>query len=143
MVKYFKKKFPYINLVGYYSPPFKELTTEEKKSAIDSINILNPDIIFVGLGTPKQDYWIDENIEKIRGGILVTCGATFDFFGGRIKMAPKWTQKAGFEWLFRLFSKDFKRLWERYTIMNIKFLFLFFLQIICIRKYKALRKPKL
>ncbi len=122
MASNFRRDFPHMNIVGSYSPPFRQLTEEEDKKLVDEINELKPDIIFVGLGTPKQDYWIDEHLELIRGSVMITCGATFDFFGGRVKMAPKWIQKSGFEWLFRLFSNDFKRLFVRYTINNIRFL---------------------
>ena len=128
MVKNLKLEYPYLNIVGSYSPPFRPITEYEDKQIIDDINFLKPDIILVGLGTPKQDYWIDEHIDSIRGSVMVTCGATFDFFGGRIKMAPKWIQKSCLEWLYRLFSKHFKRLWKRYTLYNIIFLWNFFLQ---------------
>ena len=90
---------------------------EEDEKIINEINALKPDIVCVGLGTPKQDYWIDENLEKIKGSVLIASGATFDFFGGRIKMAPDFIRKSGFEWMYRLFGKDFKRLWKRYIIM--------------------------
>jgi N-acetylglucosaminyldiphosphoundecaprenol N-acetyl-beta-D-mannosaminyltransferase len=128
-----KKKYPYINIVGAYSPPFREITKQEDKEIIDNINSMQPDIIAVGLGTPKQDFWIDEHIDKIMGSVLVASGATFDFWGGRIKMAPKFVQKSGFEWLYRLLSKDFSRLWKRYTIYNIKFIYNFVLQIFQIK----------
>jgi N-acetylglucosaminyldiphosphoundecaprenol N-acetyl-beta-D-mannosaminyltransferase len=68
---------------------------------------------------------------------MVTCGAAFDFFGGRVKMAPLWIQRSGFEWLYRLLSKDFSRLWRRYTIDNGRFIFNFLLQLLGIR----VRKP--
>lgn len=87
------KEYPYLNIVGYYSPPFRELTEQEDKKIIEDIEKLKPDIIIVGLGTPKQDYWISEHRDKIKGSIMVASGATFDFFGGRIKMAPLFIQK--------------------------------------------------
>ena len=123
-----KKMFPYIKIVGAYSPPFRPLSEDEDKEITDAINNLKPDIICVGLGTPKQDYWIYEHKEKIRGAVFIPCGAVFDFFGGRIKRAPKIVSVLGIEWLYRLFSKDFKRLWYRYTVMNIIFLWNFCLQ---------------
>ena len=139
MVENFKTKFPHINIVGLYSPPFRQLTKEEDEAKVIEINNLKPDIILVGLGTPKQDYWIDEHIERIKGSVMVTCGATFDFFGGRVRMAPPWIQKSGFEWLFRLMGSDFKRLWKRYTFGNLYFLFYFFLVILGIKKYTTKR----
>jgi N-acetylglucosaminyldiphosphoundecaprenol N-acetyl-beta-D-mannosaminyltransferase len=88
----------------------------------------------VGLGSPKQDVWISEHREKIRGAIMVASGATFDFFSGRIKQAPKWIRDSGFEWLYRL-TKDFRRLWVRYTVYNIIFLVMFGLQLTGLRRF--------
>lgn len=128
MKDYLCEMFPHINIVGHYSPPFRDLTEAEDQAIVDEINRLAPDIVCVGLGTPKQDYWIDEHLDKIRGSVLIASGATFDFFGGRIKMAPEFIRKSGFEWLYRLLGKDFKRLWKRYTIMNLIFMYNFVLQ---------------
>lgn len=133
MKEFLERKFPGITIVGYRSPPFRELTPKEDQEMCDEINALKPDIISVGLGTPKQDYWIEDHIYRIRGSVFVASGATFDFFGGRITMAPEWIRQSGFEWLYRLLSKDFFRLWHRYTVMNIIFLWNFFLQICHIR----------
>lgn len=133
MKKNLESMFPYIKIVGYRSPPFRPLTDEEDQEICDEINRLKPDIVCIGLGTPKQDYWIDDHITKIRGSVFIPCGAIFDFFGGRVKRAPKFIQRTGFEWLYRLLSKDFKRLFKRYTIMNISFLWNFSLQLLRIR----------
>jgi N-acetylglucosaminyldiphosphoundecaprenol N-acetyl-beta-D-mannosaminyltransferase len=130
MTGYLKERFPYIKIVGAMSPPFRPLTREEDQAITDQINRLQPDIVCVGLGTPKQDYWIEDHLYAIRGAVLIASGATFDFFGGRIKMAPEWIRKSGFEWLYRLLSKDFLRLWKRYTLMNIVFLWNFLLQLL-------------
>ena len=133
MKEYLEQRFPHINIVGYYSPPFRAMTELEDKAICDEINRLKPDIISVGLGTPKQDYWIEDHIYKIHGSVLIASGATFDFFGGRIKMAPEFIRNSGFEWLYRLFSKDFFRLFRRYVLMNIFFMWNFALQIMQIR----------
>lgn len=129
MQAFLKEKFPHINIAGSMSPPFRALTQEEEDDICGEINRLKPDIVLVGLGTPKQDYWIEEHIEKIRGAVFVASGATFDFFGGRINMAPHWIRISGFEWLYRLLGKDFKRLWKRYTYYNYVFLSRFVLQL--------------
>lgn len=129
MARYLESRFPYLRIVGKRSPPFRPLTAEEDREICDEINRLRPDIVYVGLGTPKQDYWIDDHIEKVRGAVLVACGAAFDFFGGRVRMAPRFIQRSGFEWLYRLLGRDFKRLWRRYTIYNVKFLWHFGLQL--------------
>lgn len=127
--------YPHIKIVGYYSPPFRPMTEAEDRAICEEINRLKPDIVCVGLGTPKQDYWIYEHKEKIRGAVFIPSGAFFDFLSGRIKRAPQIVTKSGFEWLYRLFSKDFKRLWYRYTVMNVVFLWNFLLQQIGLRKF--------
>jgi len=133
MKSFLEERFPHIKIVGYFSPPFRAMTAEEDDAICAEINRLKPDIICVGLGTPKQDYWIEEHLYKIRGSVLIASGATFDFFGGRVAMAPEFIRRSGFEWLYRLLSKDFSRLWRRYTIYNIVFLWNFALQLLGIK----------
>lgn len=139
MKEYLENLFPYIKIVGYYSPPFRQMTEEEDAQIVDEINKLQPDIICVGLGTPKQDYWIDTHLDKIKGSVLIASGATFDFFGGRIKMAPKFIRLSGFEWIYRLLGKDFKRLWKRYIIMHGIFVGNFILQLLRLKKFEIVR----
>jgi N-acetylglucosaminyldiphosphoundecaprenol N-acetyl-beta-D-mannosaminyltransferase len=126
---YLKQQFNGINVVGKYSPPFRPLSDEEDKEICDMINAAKPDFLWVGLGSPKQDIWIHNHKNKLRGCIIIPAGATFDFFSGKIKQAPKWIRDFGVEWLFRLFH-DFKRLWKRYTVYNVVFVCMFFLQLI-------------
>jgi N-acetylglucosaminyldiphosphoundecaprenol N-acetyl-beta-D-mannosaminyltransferase len=133
MKEYLEERFPHIRIIGYQSPPFRPLTADEDAAVCDELNRLKPDIICVGLGTPKQDYWIEDHLYKIKGSVIIASGATFDFFGGRIKMAPEFIRKSGFEWLYRLMSKDFMRLWRRYIVMNGVFLWNFLLQVLRIR----------
>lgn len=129
-------KFDGINVVGKYSPPFRSLTAEEDQSIIDMINETKPDFIWIGLGSPKQDIWINERREKIKGSIIIPSGATFDFFSGRIKQAPSWVRDLGFEWLYRL-SQDFPRLWKRYTLYNFVFISAFILQLLGVIKFET------
>ena len=126
--QYLKNRFDGIRIVGKYSPPFRNLSVQEENRICAMINKVKPDFLWIGLGSPKQDVWIKRHLEKIRGSIMVPSGATFDFFGGRIKQAPLWIRNAGFEWLFRL-TQDFERLWIRYTVYNLIFLFVFTLQL--------------
>jgi len=142
MIIYLKHKYPYINIVGFHSPPFRELTPDEDQRICEEINSKRPDILCVGLGTPKQDYWIDSHIYKIRGSVMISSGATFDFLGGRIRMAPRFVQRSGFEWLFRLLSPDFRRLLGRYTIMHGIFLYNFALQLLGLRWHEAIRRTR-
>jgi N-acetylglucosaminyldiphosphoundecaprenol N-acetyl-beta-D-mannosaminyltransferase len=127
MEEYLKQRFEGITVVGKYSPPFRELSEEEDDSICKLINEMRPDFLWIGLGSPKQDIWIHEHQGKLMGCIIIPSGATFDFFSGRIRQAPRLIRESGFEWLFRL-TQDFRRLWTRYTIFNIIFLVLFLLQ---------------
>jgi N-acetylglucosaminyldiphosphoundecaprenol N-acetyl-beta-D-mannosaminyltransferase len=134
--QHLRQNFDGIRVVGKYSPPFRALTTGEDRTICNMINEAKPDIVWVGLGSPKQDIWIAEHRDKIRGSILIASGATFDFFSGRIKQAPKWVRNAGFEWLYRL-SQDFRRLWIRYTVYNVIFIVMFGLQLLGIRRFRT------
>ncbi len=125
---YLNQRFEGLRIVGKYSPPFRPLTEEEEVAVCKLINDVHPDFLWVGLGSPKQDVWIRTHLEKIRGCIMMPSGATFDFFGGRIRQAPKWIRDTGFEWFFRL-TQDSKRLWTRYTIYNFLFVLAFSLQL--------------
>jgi N-acetylglucosaminyldiphosphoundecaprenol N-acetyl-beta-D-mannosaminyltransferase len=125
--EYLKEKFSSVRIVGKYSPPFRELTAQEDEAICRMINKAAPDFLWIGLGSPKQDVWIHEHREKLRGCIIVPSGATFDFFAGRIRQAPSWIRNMGIEWLYRL-TQDFRRLWVRYTVYNAIFLIFFVLQ---------------
>ncbi|MBE5823704.1 MAG: WecB/TagA/CpsF family glycosyltransferase [Butyrivibrio sp.] len=116
-----KEKYPKISIVGMYSPPFRELSKEEALSDIDRINSSGADIIWVGLGAPKQEKWMNAH-EGMVNGVMMGVGAGFDFHAGTIKRSPKWIQKMGFEWLYRLFQ-DPKRLISRYLVTNTKFFY--------------------
>ena len=139
MKEYLEGRFPHIRIVGYQSPPFRPLTQEEDAAVCDELNRLKPDIICVGLGTPKQDFWIEDHLYKVNGAVFIASGATFDFFGGRIKMAPEFIRRSGFEWLYRLLGKDFTRLWKRYIIMNSRFVWAFMLQLLHLRVREPVR----
>lgn len=134
---YLEGRFPHIQILGVHSPPFRELTVEEDDAICEEISSLQPDIILVGLGTPKQDFWIDDHLDRLRGSVIIASGATFDFFGGRVNMAPRWIRASGFEWLYRLLGKDFWRLRKRYTYYNYLFVSRFLLQMVGLRKYRV------
>ena len=117
-----KSRFPQAEIVGGESPPFRELTQEEITAVTERIRLLRPDIIWVGLGAPKQEFWMASHWEAFRPAVLLGVGAAFDFYSGAIKRAPVWMQKAGLEWLHRLLSEP-GRLWKRYIYTNSMFLF--------------------
>lgn len=114
------KKYPDIQIVGMYSPPFRPLTKEEDCAIIERINDTKPDFVWVGLGAPKQEKWMAEHQGKV-DGFMVGVGAGFDYFAGNISRAPYWMQKTNLEWFYRLIQ-DPKRLFSRYWNTNIKFI---------------------
>lgn len=114
-----EEKFPGIVIKGMYSPPFRQLSAEEDSVDVDIINSSGADIIWIGLGAPKQEKWMNKHRGKING-VMMGVGAGFDFHAGTIKRAPEWLQKIGLEWLYRLFQ-DPGRLFKRYLYTNIKF----------------------
>lgn len=113
-------KYPNLNIVGLYSPPFRKLSVAEDKVIINQINNSNADFVWIGLGAPKQEKWMAEHIGKVRG-FMVGVGAGFDYFAGNISRAPVWMQKHNLEWLYRLIQ-DPKRLFKRYMLTNSKFI---------------------
>ena len=115
-----QKKYPELQIVGMYSPPFRQLSEEEDKEIIDRINDCKPDFIWVALGAPKQEYWMYEHKHKVNG-IMLGVGAAFDFEAGTVKRAPKWMQEMCLEWLHRLLQ-DPKRLFSRYVSTNFSFI---------------------
>ena len=115
-----EEKYHGIQIAGMYSPPYRPLTEEEDKEAVKIINESNPDIIWVGLGAPKQEKWMADHKGKV-SGLMFGVGAGFDYHAGKLKRAPKWMQKISMEWFMRLLQ-DPKRLWKRYLVTNIKFI---------------------
>ena len=118
-----KKQFPQLKIAGFYSPPFRPLDKKEKGEIIDKINEVSPDVLWVGLGCPKQQLWMSEHRGRLKVPVMVGVGAAFDFLSGNKKQAPKWMRNNGLEWLFRL-VKEPKRLWKRYLIGNTIFVWL-------------------
>ncbi len=114
------KRYPGIDIRGFESPPFRELTEEEDREAVERINASGADLVWVGLGAPKQEKWMAEHAGRINS-LMLGVGAGFDFHAGTLKRAPFWIQKIGMEWLYRLFQ-DPKRLLKRYVITNLKFI---------------------
>ena len=99
-----------------YCPQFRNLTEEEDRKICEIINDSGADIVWVGLSTPKQEYWMGEHASKLKVSLMIGVGAAFDFHTGA-RQAPKWMQRSGLEWFFRLLSEP-HRLWRRYLIGN-------------------------
>lgn len=113
-------KYPSLNIIGMYSPPFKKEIEQESEKLLSEINMKSPDFIWVGLGAPKQEVWMKLHENKING-LMIGVGAGFDYFAGNIKRAPLWMQKNNLEWFYRLIQ-DPKRLYKRYMTTNSKFI---------------------
>lgn len=111
--------YPAIQLAGMFSPPFRALSTEEDAEYVEAINKATPDIVWVGLGAPKQERWMAAHEGKI-DALMVGVGAGFDYFAGNINRAPEWMQKHNLEWVYRL-MQDPKRLMGRYLSTNASF----------------------
>ena len=114
-------RHPGLIVAGAHSPPFRKLTAEEDAAEVAMINATRPDIVWVGLGMPKQEKWMVAHLGQVEATALVGIGAAFDFHAGAKKRAPAWMQRSGLEWLFRLASEP-RRLAHRYLIDNSLFL---------------------
>lgn len=113
-------RFPGLAVAGTYCPPFRALTPEEDEQLVDQINAAQPDIVWVGLSTPKQERWMSSHIGRLHAPVLVGVGAAFDFHAGVKRQAPRWMQRSGLEWSFRLATEP-RRLWRRYLVNNPSF----------------------
>jgi N-acetylglucosaminyldiphosphoundecaprenol N-acetyl-beta-D-mannosaminyltransferase len=123
-----REKHPSLKIVGVYSPPFAErFSDEENEKMIEMINKVKPNVLWVSLTAPKQDYWIQKHITRLDTNIAVGVGGAFEVTAGIIKRAPRWMQKNGLEWLYRFFQEP-RRLFRRYFIEAPKFFYLIFLQ---------------
>ena len=127
-------RFPGLMVAGVECPPFRPLTAQEDEEAVKRINAARPDILWVGLGAPKQEHWMAEHFGKVNVPVMISVGAAFDFHAGVKKQAPLWMQHSGLEWLFRLVSEP-RRLWKRYLINNPWFVWLVLLQILGVKRY--------
>lgn len=127
-------KFPGIKIVGTYTPPFRPLNEAEEAAFIREISEKKPDIIWVGLSTPKQETFMAQYMDKLDTTLMFGVGAAFDFHAGRVRQAPRWMQRGGLEWLFRLGCEP-KRLWKRYFRNNPRFVFHFLCQWLGLKKY--------
>jgi N-acetylglucosaminyldiphosphoundecaprenol N-acetyl-beta-D-mannosaminyltransferase len=113
-------RHPALEIVGGHAPPFRPLTAEEEDAIAADINRAAPDVVWVGIGVPKQEKWMARMRERLDAPVLVGVGAAFDFHAGLIPQAPDWMQRAGLEWAFRL-AQEPRRLWRRYLRYNPRF----------------------
>jgi len=116
------QKFPELKVVGIYSPPFRDLTDSEDEQIVAMINRANPDVLWIGLGCPKQEIWMYQHRDRLKVPVIVGVGAAFDFHSGTKKQAPRWMREHGLEWLFRLVAEP-RRLWKRYIVDGAVFVY--------------------
>ena len=121
-------RFPGVNIVGGYAPPFRPLTPEERYAIIDEINESEADVVWVGIGVPKQEKWMATMRPHLEAPVLVGVGAAFDFHAGLVPQAPPLLQGAGLEWAYRL-AHEPRRLWRRYLRYNPRFVSAFVRQL--------------
>ncbi len=115
-----RARFPALHIAGLYSPPVAPLETIPDPAVIARLNASGADVIWVGLGSPKQDLWMALYRPLLDAPLLIGVGAAFDFIAGAKAQAPRWMQRSGLEWLFRL-TQEPGRLWQRYLVYNTRF----------------------
>lgn len=113
LVANLRRDYPGLSIAGHYSPPFRALSEAEEQDLMDRINASGADIVWVGLGAPKQERWMASHRERLDAQILIGVGGAFDMHAGAVARAPKWMQRSGLEWSYRL-AKEPRRLWRRY-----------------------------
>jgi N-acetylglucosaminyldiphosphoundecaprenol N-acetyl-beta-D-mannosaminyltransferase len=116
-----RRRYPGLRIVGGYAPPYRELTEDERRRVIDEINASGADVVWVGIGVPKQEKWMASMRDDLEAPVLIGVGAAFDFHAGITPQAPERVQNLGLEWLFRHMQEP-RRLWRRYLRYNPRFI---------------------
>ena len=127
-------RFPGIKIAGTYTPPFRPLDSNEERDLIERVERARPDLFWVGLSTPKQERFMAAYLPKLQTKLMLGVGAAFDFHAGKVKQAPRWIQRSGLEWAYRI-GQEPRRLWKRYARNNPLFVTRVLLQKSGIRKY--------
>jgi N-acetylglucosaminyldiphosphoundecaprenol N-acetyl-beta-D-mannosaminyltransferase len=129
-----ERRFPGMQVVGTFTPPFRALNAEEERALVEQVAQAKPDLFWVGLSTPKQERFMAAFLPKLETTLMVGVGAAFDFHAGRVKQAPRWIQRSGLEWAYRVWQEP-RRLWKRYARNNPLFVARVILQKTGLRKY--------
>lgn len=130
-----KARFPNIKIAGTFTPPFRPLNTHEESELRDQVRAARPDIVWVGLSTPKQEKFMAEYLPRLDTTLMIGVGAAFDFLSGRVRQAPRWMQRSGLEWFYRLCSEP-RRLARRYLKNNPLFVAKIAMQLSGLKKYE-------
>ena len=128
------RKYPQAQFVGAYCPPFRPLSSNERDLLLDKISAVQPDIIWVGLSTPKQERFMADYLPLLRTTLMVGVGAAFDYHTGRIKDSPQWLKQMGLQWMHRLIQEP-ARLWRRYLWNNPQFIYNACLHVLGIKEF--------
>ncbi|MGD0960534.1 MAG: WecB/TagA/CpsF family glycosyltransferase [Methylomonas sp.] len=131
LVQSVRGRYPGVDIAGWNSPPFRTLSEQEDAQLVELINATKPDFLWVGLGAPKQEKWIAAHLDRIKAPVQLGVGAAFNFHSGHVKRAPRWMQKSGLEWLYRVMTET--RLFKRYLTTNPIFLGLLIRDFLLIR----------
>lgn len=131
-----KRRYPGLGTAGVHCPPFRALSAAEENEVADMINHARPDVVWVGLSTPRQELWMARFRPRLEAPVLIGVGAAFDYNTGGIRRAPAWMQKSGLEWLFRLVQEP-KRLWKRYARNNPLFIYYLVCERLGLRDFQA------
>lgn len=129
-----EQRFPGLKIAGTYTPPFRPLNPTEEAELMEKINSLKPDVLWVGLSTPKQEKFMARYRQQLDTTLLFGVGAAFDFHAGRVRQAPRWMQRSGLEWFFRLCCEP-RRLWRRYFTNNPRFIWRICCQFLGLKRY--------
>jgi N-acetylglucosaminyldiphosphoundecaprenol N-acetyl-beta-D-mannosaminyltransferase len=129
-----EKKFPGLQVVGTYTPPFRDLNATEEHALLAQVCNSRPHILWVGLSTPKQERFMAQHVDRLQVPLLVGVGAAFDYHTGLIRDSSVWIKRAGLQWLHRL-AQDPRRLWRRYLRNNPAFVWNIALQLLKLRRY--------
>jgi N-acetylglucosaminyldiphosphoundecaprenol N-acetyl-beta-D-mannosaminyltransferase len=134
------RRFPWLRIAGTYSPPFRPMTAMEERELIATLSVLQPDIIWVGLSTPKQERFMARYLPLLDTKLMVGVGAAFLFHTGAIRDSPDWVKRTGLQWLHRLVQEP-RRLWKRYLLNNPRFLLMALLQTTGLTSYRIESEP--
>lgn len=129
------RRFPGLSVVGTYTPPFRPLNPSEQHALKTQLEATLPDIVWVGLSTPKQERFMAENFQRLPCTLMIGVGAAFDIHTGHVKDAPAWIKNAGLQWAHRLCQEP-GRLWKRYLVNNSGFLLRIAMQLSGVTKYR-------
>jgi N-acetylglucosaminyldiphosphoundecaprenol N-acetyl-beta-D-mannosaminyltransferase len=140
LVTRLRGRSPDLRVAGVACPPFRPLTESEDARAVEHINDSGADIVWVGLGSPKQERWMAEHRSRLRAPILIGVGAAFDFLSGERQQAPRWMQRGGLEWMFRLMTDPRKT--ARRCVWYPLFVFLLVLRALRMRQRERGRDPE-